>query len=86
MARGGSGRRKKKQAESEDSTTKFAVGRGHAALLGVVCGACAGGVLAIEWIEDFDLMLPLAGGGAVVGGVLAALVGDKVWETISDWI
>jgi hypothetical protein len=35
---------------------------------------------------DLELLLPLAAGGALVTAVLAAVVGDKVWETITDWL
>ena len=31
-------------------------------------------------------MFPDAGGGAIAGGVAAALFGDKIWEMISDWV
>ena len=85
MGRGGA-KRKKKQARDDDGRSRFALGRVHSAFLGGVCGAAVGVTLCVEWLEDMELMLPLAGGGAVVGAIAAALVGDKVWEAISDWL
>ena len=85
MARGGPRRKKNKSSEVSDEP-KFAISRWHAAFLGGVCGAGVGMVLCIEWLEDMSLIAPLAGGGAVVGAVAAAVVGDRVWETISDWL
>ena len=49
-------------------------------------GAGAGAVFAAEWLEDLELLVPLAAGGALVTAVLAAVMGDKVWETITDWL
>ena len=87
MARGGRRkRRKQSETESQDDGPKHVISRVHAAFLGAVVGGGAGAVLAVEWIEDIDLMLPLAAGGAVVVAVLAAFVGDKVWETVVDWL
>ena len=85
MARGGP-RRKKKSSNDGGDEKRFAISRWHAGFLGGVCGAGAGMVLCIEWLEDMSLMGPLVGGGAVVGAVAAAVVGDRVWETISDWL
>ena len=87
MARGGRRkRRKQSETDSQDDGPKHAIGRVHAAFLGAVVGGGAGVVLATEWLEDMDLMLPLGAGGAVVVAVLAAFVGDKVWETVVDWL
>ncbi|MBK6578732.1 MAG: hypothetical protein IPG17_21580 [Sandaracinaceae bacterium] len=85
MARGGRSKRKKREA-SEEGEPKHAVGRLHAALVGGLVGAGAGAVFAAEWLEDLELLVPLAAGGALVTAVLAAVMGDKVWETITDWL
>ena len=88
MARGGRRKRRKpehQQGNDGDEPT-HALGRVYAGGLGMLVGGGAGVVLAMEWLEDFELILPLGAGGAVVVGVLAAVVGDKVWETVVDWL
>jgi hypothetical protein len=87
MARGGRRKRRTRtDADSNDSDAKHSLGRAHAAFLGALVGGGAGVVFAVEWLEDFELMLPLGAGGALVVGVLAAFVGDKVWEAVVDWL
>jgi len=86
MARGGRRKRAKQSEAAGDDEPKHAVGRLHAAFVGGLVGAGAGAVLAAEWLEDMELLLPLAAGGALVTAVLAAVIGDKVWETITDWL
>ena len=85
MARGGRRKRSKREADASGEPT-HALGRLHAAFLGTLVGAGGGAVFAMEWLEDFELLLPLAIGGGVVSGVLGAVFGDKVWETITDWL
>ncbi|MCA9577016.1 MAG: hypothetical protein R3B40_22070 [Polyangiales bacterium] len=85
MARGGR-RKRRKRADDESDEPRHALGRVHAGFLGVLVGGGAGAVFAMEWLEDFDMVMPLGIGGAVVVGILAAVVGDKVWEAVVDWL
>lgn len=85
MARGGRRKRAKREAEDDDSPKTIGA-RIQAALIGGFVGAAGGAVFAAEWLEDFEYLLPLMIGGGVVTAVLGAVMGDKVWETITDWM
>jgi len=85
MARGGR-RKRAKRTEEDDDAPKTIGARVQAALIGAFVGSAGGAVFAAEWLEDFTFLVPLMVGGGVVTAVLGAALGDKVWETITDWL
>lgn len=86
MPRAGRRKKQKSRDDEDDGAPKSIGGRIQAGFIGGFVGAAGGAVFAAEWLEDMELILPLAVGGALVTAVLAAIMGDKVWETITDWM
>jgi hypothetical protein len=86
MARGGRRKHAKRETDTDDDSPKTVGARIQAALIGGFVGAAGGAVFAAEWLEDFEYLLPLMVGGGLVTALLGAVMGDKVWETITDWM